>query len=80
MTSRTWFWKVGISLVALVCAIYEFYPIAPTPLEDFVPTQVIKQQSEFSKIHQEAKARVANQKNASLPADQKAISYYQASA
>ena len=78
MTSRTWFWKVAVSLVALVCAIYEFYPIAPTPLEDFVPTQVINQQAEFAKIHQEAKTRVANSKNATAEADAKAVSYYQA--
>ena len=78
MTSRTWFWKVAVSLVALACAIYEFYPIAPTPLEDFVPTQVVNQQAEFAKIHQEAKTRVANSKNSTANADQKAVSYYQA--
>ncbi|NDD70530.1 hypothetical protein EBZ97_00580, partial [bacterium] len=78
MTSRTWFWKVGLSLVALACAVYEFYPIAPTPLEEFVPTQVINQSAEFTKIHQEAKTRVANSKITTVAADQKAVSYYQA--
>ncbi len=78
MISRTWFWKVGISLVALACAVYEFYPIAPTPLEEFVPTQVITQSAEFAKIHSEAKTRVANSKMSTVAADQKAVSYYQA--
>ena len=78
MTSRPWFWKVAVSLVVLAAAFYEFYPIAPTPLEDFMPTRVIRNQAEFTKIHTEAQQRVKNYKNASVPAEQKSVSYYQA--
>lgn len=78
MTSRTWFWKVAVSVVALVVAVFEFYPIAPIPLEDFVPTQVINQSAEFQKIHAEAKTRLGNNKVASISPDQKSVSYYQA--
>ena len=62
MTSRTWFWKVAVSVLALAAAWYEFYPIAPTPLEDFVPTQVIKDKPAFEKIHAEAKKRLRDYK------------------
>ncbi len=78
MTSRPWFWKVAVSLVVLAAAFYEFYPIAPTPLEEFVPTQVIRNQAEFEKIHAEAKTRVLNYKNPAIAAEQKSVSYYQA--
>ena len=78
MTSRTWFWKVAVSVLALAAAWYEFYPIAPTPLEDFVPTQVIKDKPAFEKIHAEAKKRLRDYKDAAVPADQKSVSYYQA--
>ena len=78
MTSRPWFWKVAVSLVVLAAAFYEFYPIAPTPLEEFVPTQVIRNQAEFEKIHAEAKTRVLNYKNPAISAEQKSVSYYQA--
>jgi len=78
MTSRTWFWKVAVSVLALAAAWYEFYPIAPTPLEQFVPTQVIKDKPAFDKLHAEAKKRVDDYKNPAVPADQKSISYYQA--
>ena len=78
MKSRTWFWKVAVSLVALAVAFYEFHPIAPTPLADFVPTQVINQSEEFAKIHQEALTRVENAKTANTAEDQKSVSYYQA--
>jgi len=78
MTSRPWFWKVAVSLVVLAAAFYEFYPIAPTPLEEFVPTQVIRHQAEFEKIHAEAKTRVINYKNPAIAADQKSVSYYSA--
>ena len=78
MTSRPWFWKVAVSLVVLAAAFYEFYPIAPTPLEEFVPTQVIRNQAEFEKIHAEAKSRVLNYKNPAISAEQKSVSYYQA--
>jgi hypothetical protein len=78
MTSRTWFWKVAVSVLALAAAWYEFYPIAPTPLEDFVPTQVIKDKPAFEKIHAEAKKRLRDYKDAAVPADQKSVSYSQA--
>ena len=78
MTSRPWFWKVAVSLVVLAAAFYEFYPIAPTPLEEFVPTQVIRNRPEFEKIHAEAKQRVADYKNPAVIAEQKSVSYYQA--
>jgi len=78
MTSRTWFWKVAVSVLALAAAWYEFYPIAPTPLEDFVPTQVIKDKPAFEKIHAEARKRLRDYKDAAVPADQKSVSYYQA--
>jgi SecD/SecF fusion protein len=78
MTSRTWFWKVAVSVLALAAAWYEFYPIAPTPLEEFIPTQVIKDKPAFEKLHAEAKKRVRDYKDAAVPADQKSISYYQA--
>jgi len=78
MTSRTWFWKIAVSLVALAVAWYEFHPIAPTPLEQFVPTQVIAQKPEFEKLHAEALERVRRHKDAAVPADQKSVSYFQA--
>ncbi len=78
MTSRTWFWKIAFSLVALAVAWYEFHPIAPTSLEQFVPTQVIAQKPEFDKLHAEALERVKRHKDAAVPADQKSVSYFQA--
>ena len=78
MTSRTWFWKVAVSVLALAAAWYEFYPIAPTPLEDFISTQVINDKLGFEKLHAEAKKRVKDYKDAAVPADQKSASYYQA--
>lgn len=78
MTSRTWFWKIAVSLVALAVAWYEFHPIAPTPLEQFVPTQVIAQKPEFDKLHAEALERVKRYKDAAAAADQKSVSYFQA--
>jgi SecD/SecF fusion protein len=78
MTSRTWFWKIAVSLAALAVAWYEFHPIAPTPLEQFVPTQVIAQKPEFDKLHAEALARVQRHKDAAVAADQKSVSYFQA--
>jgi SecD/SecF fusion protein len=78
MTSRTWFWKVAVSIFALAAAWYEFYPIAPTPLEEFIPTQVIKDKPAFEKIHAEAQKRLRDYKDAAVPADQKSVSYYQA--
>ncbi len=78
MTSRTWFWKIAVSLVALAVAWFEFHPIAPTPLEQFVPTQVIAQKPEFDKLHAEALERVKRYKDAAVAADQKSVSYFQA--
>ena len=78
MTSRTWFWKIAVSLVALAVAWYEFHPIAPTPLEQFVPTQVIAQKPEFDKLHAEALERVKRYKDAAVATDQKSVSYFQA--
>ena len=78
MTSRTWFWKIAVSLAALAVAWYEFHPIAPTPLEQFVPTQVIAQKPEFDKLHAEALERVKRHKDAAVAADQKSVSYFQA--
>ena len=71
MTSRTWFWKIAVSLAALAVAWYEFHPISPTPLDQFVPTQVIAQKPEFEKLHAEALERVKRQKDAAVAADQK---------
>ncbi len=78
MSSRTWFWKLAVSLIALAVAWVEFYPIAPTPLEEFVPTQVIANAADFAKLHQEAKERVRLYKDASAPNDKKSVSYFQA--
>ncbi len=78
MTSRTWFWKIAVSLAALAVAWYEFHPIAPTPLEQFVPTQVIAQKPEFDKLHAEALERVKRYKDAAVATDQKSVSYFQA--
>lgn len=78
MTSRTWFWKIAVSLAALAVAWYEFHPIAPTPLEQYVPTQVIAQKPEFDKLHAEALERVKRHKDAAVAADQKSVSYFQA--
>ena len=78
MTSRTWFWKIAVSLAALAVAWYEFHPIAPTPLEQFVPTQVIAQKPEFDKLHAEALERVKRHKDVAAAADQKSVSYFQA--
>ena len=78
MSSRTWFWKVAVSLVLLAIAWFEFNPITPTSLDTFVPTQVINQQAEFTKLHAEAQERVKLFKDASAAADKKSVSYYQA--
>ncbi|MEY4306716.1 MAG: hypothetical protein RJA95_84 [Verrucomicrobiota bacterium] len=78
MTSRTWFWKIAVSLVALAVAWYEFHPVTPTPLDQFVPTQVIAQKPEFEKLHAEALERVKRYKDAAVAADKKSVSYFQA--
>ena len=78
MTSRTWFWKIAVSLVALAVAWFEFHPIAPIPLDQFVPTQVIAQKPEFDKLHAEALERVKHNKDAAVAADKKSVSYFQA--
>jgi SecD/SecF fusion protein len=78
MTSRTWFWKIAVSLVALAVAWFEFHPIAPIPLDQFVPTQVIAQKPEFDKLHAEALERVKHYKDAAVAADKKSVSYFQA--
>jgi len=78
MTSRTWFWKIAVSLVALAVAWFEFHPIAPIPLDQFVPAQVIAQKSEFDKLHTEALERVKHYKDAAVAADKKSVSYFQA--
>ena len=54
MTSRTWFWKVAVSVLALAVAWYEFWPLSPIPLERFAPTHVIARDDEFAKLHVEA--------------------------
>ena len=78
MTSRTWFWKVAVSLLALAVAWYEFWPLSPTPLERFAPTHVIAQGDDFAKLHAEALERVRLYHDAAVPADKKSISYFQA--
>ncbi len=79
MTSRTWFWKIAVSLVALAVAWFEFHPIAPIPLDQFVPTQVIDlKKPEFDKLHAEALERVKYNKDAAVAADKKSVSYFQA--
>jgi SecD/SecF fusion protein len=78
MTSRTWFWKIAVSLVALAVAWFEFHPITPIPLDQFVPAQVIAQKPEFDKLHAEALERVKHYKDAAVAADKKSISYFQA--
>ena len=78
MTSRTWFWKIAVSLVALAVAWFEVHPIAPIPLDQFVPAQVIAQQPEFDKLHTEALERVKYYKDAAVAADKKSVSYFQA--
>jgi len=78
MMSRTWFWKIAVSLVALAVAWFEFHPVTPTPLEQFVPAQVIAQKPEFEKLHAEALERVKRYKDASVAADKKSVSYFQA--
>ncbi len=79
MTSRTWFWKIAVSLVALAVAWFEFHPIAPIPLDQFVPTQVIElKKPEFDKLHAEALERVKYNKDAAVAADKKSVSYFQA--
>jgi SecD/SecF fusion protein len=78
MTSRTWFWKIAVSLAALAVAWYEFHPISPVPLDQFVPSQVVAQKPEFDKLHSEALERVKLYKDAAVPADKKSVSYFQA--
>ena len=78
MTSRTWFWKIAVSLVALAVAWFEFHPITPIPLDQFVPAQVIAQKPEFDKLHTEALERVKHYKDAAIAADKKSVSYFQA--
>ncbi|MEY4273020.1 MAG: hypothetical protein RL250_1886 [Verrucomicrobiota bacterium] len=78
MTSRTWFWKVAVSLLALAVAWYEFWPLSPIPLEKFAPAHVIDRQDDFAKLHAEALERVRLYHDAAAPADKKSISYFQA--
>jgi SecD/SecF fusion protein len=78
MLSRTWFWKIAVSLVALAVAWYEFHPISPVPLDQFVPSQVIAQKPEFDKLHAEALERVKSYKDAAVAAEKKSVSYFQA--
>ncbi len=78
MTSRTWFWKVAVSLAALAVAWVEFWPLSPIPLETFAPSHVIAQQDDFAKLHKEALERVRLYGDAATPADKKSISYFQA--
>ncbi|MFM9147757.1 MAG: hypothetical protein ACKORI_06500, partial [Verrucomicrobiota bacterium] len=76
MKTGTWLWKVALSLIALAVSWAEFYPLAPTPFEQFVPTQVIEKADDFAKLHQEALARL--KADASVPADRRSVSYFQA--
>lgn len=78
MSSRTWFWKLAVSIIALAVSWVEFHPVAPTPLDQFVPTQVIANKAEFEKLHKEALERVRLYPDASVPAEKKSVSYYQA--
>ncbi len=78
MKTGTWLWKVVLSLIVLAVSWAEFYPLAPTPFEQFVPAQVIERADEFAKLHQEALARVKAATDASTPADRKSVSYFQA--
>ncbi len=78
MKTGTWLWKVILSLAVLAVSWAEFYPLAPTPFEQFVPAQVIERTDEFTKLHQEALARVKAASDASAPADRKSVSYFQA--
>ena len=78
MTSRPWFWKVAVSLLALAVAWYEFWPLSPIPLERFAPAHVIAQGDEFAKLHAEALERVRLYHDAAAPVDKKSISYFQA--
>jgi SecD/SecF fusion protein len=78
MTSRTWFWKVAVSLLALAVAWYEFWPLSPIPLESFAPAHVIERKDDFAKLHAEALERVRLYHDAAAPAEKKSISYFQA--
>ena len=78
MKTGTWLWKVVLSLIVLAVSWVEFYPLAPTPFEQFVPAQVIERADEFAKLHQEALARVKAATDVSAPADRKSVSYFQA--
>jgi len=78
MTSRTWFWKVAVSLLALAVAFYEFWPLSPIPLERYAPKHVIEKPEDFAKLHTEALERVRLNADATVPADKKSISYFQA--
>jgi SecD/SecF fusion protein len=78
MTSRTWFWKVAVSVLALAVAWYEFWPLSPIPLERFAPTHVIAGADDFAKLHTEALERVRLYPDAAVPAEKKSISYFQA--
>ena len=78
MSSRSWIWKVVVSLVALAVAWFEFTPISPTPLERFVPTRVIAQKDDFAKLHAEALERTKLFKEPAVAAEKKSVSYYQA--
>lgn len=78
MKTGTWLWKVILSLAVLAVSWLEFYPLTPTPFEQFVPAQVIERADDFAKLHQEALARVKASSDASVPADRKSVSYFQA--
>ena len=74
MTSRTWFWKLALSLAFLLLAFKWFLPLAPTPLDQFVPGRVIANKAEFDKLHAEALERMRVYKDPAVPADKKSVS------
>ena len=79
MTLRPW-WKIVVSLLALGAAYYEITPVRTVPLADYVPGAVIKDEAAFASLDREARARVAAHasQDASVPAERKAATYYQA--
>ena len=80
MTSRP-LWKVVVSLLVLAAAVYELTPLRTVPLETYALEHVRPEsQEDFNKIHAEALARVQafGVKDANIPEDRKASTYYQA--
>ena len=59
MNSRSWVWKLALSLVFVGWACWRMVPVAPVPFEVYAPTRVLSAKAdEFKKLDTEARARM----------------------